>query len=199
MRTLKIAVVLLCLLSAIPVSAQVLYGSLTGNVADATGAALPNARIEARNSNTGITRQTTSDERGLYLFNDLQPGSYDISIGATSFSSVVEKAVSINANTVRRLDVSMQLATVAESVIVTGSAATLQTDRADINTQLQTSQVTNLPVAAGRNFQQLYKIVPGFSTPADAHSDAGNPQRALVSNVNGMSYSNNIRVSTELP
>jgi hypothetical protein len=48
-----------------------------------------------------------------------------------------------------------------------------------------------LPLPAGRNFQQLYKLVPGASTPADAHSDAGNPQRALITNFNGVSYSNN--------
>ena len=43
----------------------------------------------------------------------------------------------------------------------------------------------------GRNFQNLYRLVPGFSPPAELHSDAGKPQRALGTNVNGASYSNN--------
>ena len=43
----------------------------------------------------------------------------------------------------------------------------------------------------GRNFQSLYKLLPGFTPPAELHSDAGNPQRAMGTNVNGMTYSNN--------
>src|SRR4029077_1712373 len=54
-------------------------------------------------------------------------------------------------------------------------------------------EISNLPFTgnSGRNWQALYKIIPGFSPPAALHSDAGNPQRALGTNVNGASYSNN--------
>ena len=85
----------------------------------------------------------------------------------------------------------MEVGAATESVTVTAEAPVLQTDRADVSTQLDKSQITNLPIGAGRNFQQLYKMIPGASAPADAHSDAGNPQRALVTNFNGVSYSNN--------
>ena len=54
--------------------AQVLYGSLTGNVTDPSGAAVPGATIEVLNVGTGVTRQGASDERGVYLFTLLQPG-----------------------------------------------------------------------------------------------------------------------------
>jgi hypothetical protein len=69
----------------------------------------------------------------------------------------------------------------------------LQTDRADVNNQIAESQITNLPFTgnSGRNFQALYKLIPGFAPPAELHSDAGNPQRALGVNVNGASRSNN--------
>ncbi len=172
-------------------SAQVLYGSLTGNVTDGTGAAVALSKIEAANQATGVTRQTSSDDRGSYQFNDLQPGSYKVTVSATAFSTVVQNGVAIDANTTRRFDVRMQVAQVSESINVEASAVTLQTDRADVNAQLPRSQVSNLPIGAGRNFQQLYKLIPGFSPPADAHSDAGNPQRALITNVNGVSYQTN--------
>ncbi len=48
--------------------AQVLYGSLTGNVTDSTDAAIPNAKVTAVNANTGIERQVVTDERGAYVF-----------------------------------------------------------------------------------------------------------------------------------
>ena len=57
--------------------------------------------------------------------------------------------------------------------------------------QRQTSQITQLPEPATRNFQSIFVIVPGFSPPASSHSEAGNPQGALATDVNGASYNNN--------
>lgn len=176
---------------AIPANAQVLYGSLTGNVTDATGSAVPNARVEALNSATGLTRQATSDERGGYLFNDLQPGRYRVTVAAPSFGTIIQEGVEIAVNTVRRYNPTLSVAQVNESVTIAASGAMLQTERADVSAELQRSQITNLPIGNQRNFQALYKIIPGFSPPADAHSDAGNPQRSIVTNVNGVSRTTN--------
>ncbi len=79
----------------------------------------------------------------------------------------------------------------SESVVVAATGLALQTDRADVNVQLERAKIAELPIGPARNFQNLYKTIPGFSPPADAHSDAGNPQRAMITNVNGVSYSNN--------
>src|SRR5437764_2492157 len=111
--------------------AQVLYGSLTGNVQDISSAAVPGAKIELLNTATGVIKQASSDERGAFLLNDLQPGDYTVTIAAPSFSTVVEKDVRIDANTIRRLDARLQVSQVSESITVAGSAVTLQTERAD--------------------------------------------------------------------
>jgi hypothetical protein len=171
--------------------AQVLYGSLTGNVTDASGGAVPGATIEAVNTGTGIAKQSITDDRGSYQFTDLQTGLYRVTVTAPSFRTVVQEKVAVNANTVVRLDTRLEISQVAEIVTVSAQAVTLQTDRAEVSAQLATTHVNNLPIGSGRNFQQLYKLIPGASAPADAHSDAGNPQRALVTNFNGVSYSNN--------
>jgi len=170
---------------------QVLYGSLTGNISDATGAAVPNAKIEALNAATGITRQALSDERGAYLINDLQPGKYTVTISAPAFGPLVQEGVAVDANTVRRADAQLSVSQVNQSLTVDASIVTLQTDRADVNTQLRTAQITDLPESGSRNFQNLFKLVPGFSPPGASHSEAGNPQGALAMNVNGASYNNN--------
>ncbi|MBN8733628.1 MAG: TonB-dependent receptor [Acidobacteria bacterium] len=173
--------------------AQVLYGSLTGNVTDPSGAAVPNVKVEALNTNTGVSRTATTDDGGSYSFNDLQPGLFKITYSAPSFRTVVQENVQILANNLRRLDTQLSVAQVSEAITVSGSAIALQTDRADVNSEIPRTQIANLPFTgnAGRNWQALYKIIPGFSPPAELHSDAGNPQRALGSNVNGSSYSNN--------
>jgi hypothetical protein len=174
----------------IPGSAQVLYGSLTGTVTDSSSAAVPNVKVEALNSGTGVSRTVVTDGAGTYAFNDLQPGPYRVTFTALSFRTVVQENVQILANNLRRADVQLQVAQVSEAVTVSADAAVvLQTDRADINNVIPRSQIANLPFTgnAGRNWQALYKIIPGFSPPAELHSDAGNPQRALGANVNGSS------------
>ena len=86
----------------------------------------------------------------------------------------------------------MEVGGQTETVTVSGEKPLLQTERADVSTQLDAAQVTNLPISGnGRNFQQLYKLIPGASTPVELHSDAGNPQRSLGTNFNGVSRSNN--------
>ena len=190
MQKLGVLLLTVCL-GAMNAPAQVLYGSLTGNVTDAADAAVPGAKVEAVNVATGIAKQGTTDERGVYLFNDLQPGAYKLTISSAAFRTVVQSNVGIDANNLRRIDARLQVASVTESIVVEGSTVSLQTDRADINAQISKTQVTNLPLGAGRNFQNLYKLIPGFTPPTELHSDAGNPQRAMGTNVNGASYSNN--------
>ncbi len=174
-------------------SAQTLYGSLTGNVTDSTGASVPNAKVEALNVATGIAKQAATDDRGAFSISDLQAGTYKVTVSAPSFGSRVQEGVVIDANTVFRLNVALQVSQISESVTVAANAVTLQTDRADVNNQIRSTQLSNLPMISseGRNFQALYKLIPGFSPPAELHSDAGNPQRSMGTNVNGMTYSNN--------
>lgn len=194
LRLCRLLTVLAMLLACSSSSfAQVLYGSLTGTIEDASNAAVPNAKIEVVNMATGVSRQATSDERGAFQFNDLQAGNYRVSITSANFSTVKQEGIKVETNTVRRLEVKMQVAAVAESISINASALALQTDRADVNNVITKSQVVNLPFGGsqGRNFQNLYKLLPGFSPPVELHSDAGNPQRALGTNVNGSSYSNN--------
>ena len=176
-----------------PSYAQVLYGTLTGNVTDASGAAVPDAKVEALNVATGVVRNVSTDDRGVYLFNDLQTGTYKVTVSAPSFRTVVQEGVGIKANNVVRLDTGLEVTQVTETVTVIADTAMLQTDRAEVSVQLEKSQVINLPIGGtnGRNFQQLYRLIPGASPPVELHSDAGNPQRALGTNFNGVSYSNN--------
>lgn len=172
-------------------TAQVLYGALLGRVTDAAGAILPGTKITVTNKLTGQQREATADEAGAFAFRDLQVGTYDIQITQAGFKTYSKSGVSVGLNSTVREDVQMEVGGTSETVTITAAAPILQTDRADVSNQLDKAQITNLPIGAGRNFQQLYKLIPGASAPADAHSDAGNPQRALVTNFNGASHSNN--------
>jgi hypothetical protein len=182
------AVLLVCVTVS---QAQNLYGTLTGNVTDISAAPVPGAKVEALNTENGSSREAVTDEHGVYSFNDLQNGTYKVTIRGTAFAEFVREGIPVIAGIVRRLDARLQVAQVREVVVVTEAAMLLQTDRGDVNAQISKDEISDLPIDGGRNYQSLYKLLPGFTPPEELHSDAGNPQRAMGTNVNGASYSNN--------
>ena len=80
--SVPLALLLLLVMSA-AAGAQVLYGSLVGNVHDETGAAVPGASVSVRNKETGTARETTTDATGAYRLDTLVPGTYSVTIQLT--------------------------------------------------------------------------------------------------------------------
>lgn len=180
---------LLILCTAPSATAQVLYGSLTGTVTDPSGAAIPKASVVAHNVQTGVSRKTVSDASGIYRFSALQPGVFEVSISASGFAARVISGVEVAANTVRRADAQLAVATARQEVSVTGAPPLLQTDKSDVHVDLSQQEVANLPSSGsqGRNFQALLQIIPGAGITEETNSLAGNPERAMNTNINGQS------------
>jgi hypothetical protein len=182
----------LCILSS-AANAQVLYGSLTGNVTDPSSAVVPDAQVEALNMATGVSRQTTADSAGIYRFAELQPGIYKVTVSAANFATSVTENVNLEVNNTRRVDVQLRLKAQTGSVTVSAAPPVLQTDRTDVHTDISGREIEDLPLLAsnGRNFQSAYRIIPGAGLLGENNSAAGNPQRAMTTNVNGLSINNN--------
>ena len=172
-------------------NAQVLYGSITGNVVDSTGAAMPGATVKIEQAETQLTRELVTDAVGVYHFTAVPSGTYTISITMSGFRGFSRRDVPVTLNSVARIDAKLDIGQINESVMVSGESPILQTDRAEVRAELKAKELQNLPVPLGRNYQQLFKVIPGFTPPADAHSIPSNPSRALVFNVNGASRSSN--------
>ncbi|HEY6244498.1 MAG TPA: carboxypeptidase-like regulatory domain-containing protein, partial [Pyrinomonadaceae bacterium] len=133
-RTKRNTQLTLALLSVLLVSAvalgQVLYGSIVGNVTDPNGAAVSGAKVELTNVATGAVSSTTTEDSGAYKINDLQVGTYKVTISGASFKKTIKEDVRIDANKTYRYDAQLEVGGVAETVVVTaGQEATLQTDR----------------------------------------------------------------------
>jgi hypothetical protein len=129
-------------------SAQVLYGSLVGEVSDPSRAVLPGATVTVTNRDAGLQRDTTTDGSGTYNFRDLQAGTYDLRV-MDGFKSYLKAGLSVTLNTVARADVHMEVGGQSETVNVTARTI-LQTERADVSTQLNSAQVTNLPIGSAQ-------------------------------------------------
>src|SRR5262245_36266376 len=185
--------------------AQVLYGSLTGNVTDPTGAVVSGAKVEVLNVSTGVAKTAVTDERGGFLFSDLQAGVYKVTVTAANFKGLLQENIKIDANTTRRLDAEMQVGDVTATVQISSDTQALQTERPDVNITQSARKINNLPLfgSVGRNYQTLIQLIPGTSRSqgfvgngsGEENSAAGNPQRSISYNVNGVSrLQNNTRI-----
>ena len=126
--------------------AQVLYGTLTGTVTDPSGAAIPGAQIVALEVQTGISQTVTGDSSGNYRFTALLPGTYKVTITASGFATQETNGVLVRVNETARVDAPLKVGSATQNVVVTTEAPILQTDRADVHTDLTSQQISNLPV-----------------------------------------------------
>jgi hypothetical protein len=190
-----LVVMLTCGALAPPAVGQVLYGSIVGTVKDATGGVLPGATVTITQNETKATREAVADAAGAYRFPNLQPGTYTVVVTMSGFRTFTRNEVPVTLNTVSRVEAALAVSQLSESVTVSAERAVLQTDRAEVREELRSRELTDLPVPLGRNYQELFRTLPGFTPPEDAHSVPSNPSRALTFNVNGASnQGNNTRI-----
>ncbi len=188
------ALVLICLVPR-PAASQVLYGSILGDVKDSTEASVPGANVVITNKNTGLTRETVTDSAGHFNFPDVPAGVYGLKISQQGFKTVERSEVTVNINSVTRVDASLEVGAMGETVTVNAEPPKLQTDTAEVHSSLVAAELQNLPVPLGRNYQQMFRMLPGFAPPANSHSIPTNPARSLEFTVNGTSDdTNNTRI-----
>lgn len=178
------------------VCAQLLQGTIDGNVTDSSQAAVAGASVVAVNQQTNFTRAAETNLAGGYLLPTLTPGTYTITVKLSGFQSYSRSGVVVTANNVTRVDIALTVGAVNESVTVSAQAGTLQTDRSDVRTDLGSQPLNNLPVPLGRNYAMLLPVVvPGVSTPSSGNSFGANPSRAVGFSVNGGgTITNNTRI-----
>src|SRR6185369_5596172 len=125
-----------------------------------SGAAISNAKVTVTNVGTNLSVTTTTGPAGLYKFNELPAGTYQITAEAQGFKTATNKGLVLNAGTIQRADFAMQLGQTREVIEVTGEAAAVNTEDSKLANTVAVSQVANLPLN-GRNVYDLIQLAPG--------------------------------------
>src|SRR5439155_4474723 len=180
-----------------PCSAQMLYGSLVGNVTDESHGAARGAEVTIINQEINLTRRAKTNEEGLYGFPNIPSGTYSVSVRMPGFSDFTKTDISVGVNSSVRVDAILQLSGVQTAVTVSAHSelAPLQTERGDIRREITTTDFTNLPVALGGNYQGLLSTLPGFEmegTEREGRLAGCNPSRSLGFGVNGSTTSTTV-------
>lgn len=124
---------------------QSTFGVVLGDVKDSSGAVVRNARVRLTNTAENASRETASDANGNYEFQNVKAGPYSISVSSAGFRSFSATSLSLVARQTLRVDATLQVGDVTQTVEVTTTAGVIATDNPAISSTLTTEKVLNLP------------------------------------------------------
>src|SRR5437588_659877 len=159
----SIAALLLLLLAFVAASAQEFRGSVTGQVTDPNGAAVPGAVVVIKNVDTNVEATATTNEEGAYSFQLLQPGKYTLTVTAQGFAPATREGVVVSVAQKLTLDVQVQVTGVGEMVTTVASITpALETGSVSTGSTITGRQISELPLTEGTAYQ-LATLAPGIS------------------------------------
>jgi hypothetical protein len=144
---------------------QLLQGSITGNVTDTSNSAVLDARVAAREQKTNFIRETTTNAAEVYNLPTMPPGTYTVTVAATSFQTVTVNGVTVSPEEVTRRDVVLAVNQVNQTLEVQAEAVGLQTDRADIRDDIGSNLLANAPILQSRAGPTTYTERCSKTTP----------------------------------
>jgi hypothetical protein len=145
-------------LGILPLAAQT---SLLGTITDGQGAAVPDAVITAKNTDTAAIRRTVTTSLGEYNMTQLQPGTYRVTVEKPGFHTHTAEMI-LQVNTPATMDVKLEVGAVTEAVNVTAEVAVVNTENAAVGNPFTETQVKEIPLQT-RNVVALLSIEPGVA------------------------------------
>ena len=198
-QSLGFSLVLIILLLAQFVVAQANRASITGTVTDTTGANVPGVEVTATNLGTGVPTKTVSNQDGIYVLPNLFPGRYSLDFKRDGFQTLSYPSVTLESTQVARMDASLKVSAVKETVTVTSDAPVLDLEKPSEGTNMNGKIVTDLPLSIynGGRFVENFAvaITPGYSPISSPYGAVVNGGQWFVKDytIDGTSGTTNIR------
>lgn len=192
-HSLSAVLLVLCLsLGAVPALAQsqASSGQIGGTVTDSQGAAIPGAKVVAKNAETGFERSAQTNSEGLYTILLLPPGTYKVTVEQSGFSTTTVDNVQVTVGRSIDVNVSLGASGVQEVVNVTAGAIQVQTTRSEADSVLNERAIENLPIN-GRRFQDFVTLTPTAQIDPQRNQISLVGQRGIYGanvNVDGVDY-----------
>ncbi len=140
-------------------------GTITGTIADPAGAMIPNASIEAQNTQTGAMYQTVTTATGNYTLAQLPAGIYQLTASMPGFKQFVRTGITVMVAATLRIDIQMEVGDISETVTVSADAPLLKTESGELSHNISTDRMNELPmlsVAGGvRSSYAQVNLLPG--------------------------------------
>ena len=137
--------------------------TIVGTVTDPSGAAVPNVSITIVNTETGLSRQLTSNGEGQYVAPSLRIGHYTVRAEASGFKQVEQKGIVLAVGDRTRVDMKLEIGTTQEHVTVEANAIAVQSESGEVSDLITGQQITQLE-SNGRSLYSLSTLTPGASS-----------------------------------
>ena len=142
-------------------SAQTMFGRISGTVSDPSGATIPGAKVIVTNTDTQASRTLTTDDHGFYVAENLAIGPYSVTVDAPGFKRSQQAGNFVVADGRLTVDFKLQMGDASQTVdVVAEQSESLNTVSAEIAQVVDKNQVENLALN-GRNYMELLTLVPG--------------------------------------
>src|SRR5215472_12537005 len=142
------------------------YATIRGSVTDPTGAVISGAQVTATNTQTGVSKTTTSQTNGLYEFLQLPVGPYTVTVSKNGFKTYKSSEFTLTVNQILDLAAKLEVGQTNETVEVRANPVQVETTSIQQQTLINSSQIVDLPLN-GRNFTQLEQLAPGVMASND--------------------------------
>ena len=154
-------ILVLCLLTSVPLDAQVAGATLSGTIADGQGGLVPGAAVSITNIATGVMASTKTNEVGAYSVPNLNAGEYQVSASAPGFSTAVAK-LTLTVGQKQELNLALMVGTLSEAVEVTSAAPLVELASSTISGNVNATTLRELPLN-GRDWASLATLQPGVA------------------------------------
>jgi hypothetical protein len=176
---------LIALFSAVG-QAQVVTGSITGQVLDPSKAAVPGATVAATNVESGARKTTTTGSSGYFTISFVTPGTYTVSVNAQGFKTLTQKGVEVSVGQATTLNLGLEIGATTQTVSVSAAAPLVNSVNAQQNFSLNTQKVDQLPVSQ-RDIVNLLNLGTGVSTQGEGEiSMNGLPSEGFSFTIDGI-------------
>jgi carboxypeptidase family protein/TonB-dependent receptor-like protein len=182
----------LALASGVFAQTQITTGVIQGTVLDEQGSVVPGANVEVRNPDTNFSRTQTTNADGRFVFLQLSPGRYTLTVSKQGFATVIQENLELTVGQTISLNLNMKVSRLEEKITIT-AAPTIDTVKTESSSTLNERAVGNLP-NLGRKFEDLLTLTPGVSITQGPDGDEINfaGQRGVFNNISldGGDYNN---------
>src|SRR5947199_9897675 len=161
--SLRHAGILLVLVLGVSFQAFGQEATMVGTVTDPSGSVIANAKITARNAETGLVHTITTNEAGQYVLPDLHIGHYDVKVEATGFKAAEQKGIVLQVGDRARLDFQMQVGASSETITVEATPIRVQTDTGEVSNLITDQQLSQISTN-GRSIYVLAGLTAGASS-----------------------------------
>jgi hypothetical protein len=171
-RVLAVSSLLVIVFWAASAMAQLTTGNINGAVTDQSGAAVPGAKVTAKNTETGAVRETVTGPTGRYELPSLPGGTYEITATSQGFQTSVRSGVTLSLGQNAIVDHVLQVGEITQSVTVTGEVSQVETTSATVSQLVDEKQIQDIPLQ-GRDLTQLAVLQPGVIKSPAGHGTFG--------------------------